>query len=163
MLQLFVNHEPILEMAKTLEEGELPKVICLRQCCSIFTLKRNLDKLSQLDAKERANCNSTDSRKSSIRQPTANPSRIYPRVCIFCEKDKYTRNSRTREDWFSAWICAPMKRSGRLLLEKKYLRMLAVVSTELVAAKACYHKSCYHNYTRNSSVNGDKKEDSEYT
>ena len=45
---------------------------------------------------------------------------------------------------------------------KKYLRMLAVVSTELVAAKACYHKSCYHNYTRNIPVNGDKKEDSEY-
>ena len=46
---------------------------------------------------------------------------------------------------------------------KKYLRMLAVVSTELVAAKACYHKSCYHNYTRNIPVNGDKKEDSEHT
>ena len=92
------NQEPILEIAKTLKEGELPKVICHRQCRSIFTLKRKLDKSSQLDAKERANCNSTDSRRSSIRQPTANPSRIYPRVCIFCEKDKYTRNSRTREE-----------------------------------------------------------------
>ena len=27
--------------------------------------------------------------------------------------------------------------------------MLAVVSRELVAAKVCYHKSCYRNYTRN--------------
>ena len=42
-------------------------------------------------------------------------------------------------------------------------RMLAVVSRELVAAKACYHKSCYRNYTRNIPVSGDKKEDSEYT
>ena len=41
--------------------------------------------------------------------------------------------------------------------------MLAVVSTELVAAKACYHKSCYRNYTQNIPVSGDKKEDSEYT
>ena len=41
--------------------------------------------------------------------------------------------------------------------------MLAVVSTELVAAIACYHKSCYHNYSRNIPVSGDKKEDSEYT
>ena len=42
-------------------------------------------------------------------------------------------------------------------------RMLAVVSRELVAAKACYHKSCYRNYTRNIPVSGDKKEASEYT
>ena len=40
---------------------------------------------------------------------------------------------------------------------KNDLRMLAVVSTELVAAKACYHKSCYCNYTRNIPISGDKK------
>ena len=80
------NHEPIVEIAKTLGEGELPKVTYHRQCRSIFTLKGNLNKLSLLDAKERANCNSTNSRRSSIRQPKANPSRIYQRVCIFCKK-----------------------------------------------------------------------------
>lgn len=42
-------------------------------------------------------------------------------------------------------------------------RMLAVVSRELVAAKACYHKSCYRNYTCNIPVSVDKKEASEYT
>ena len=57
-------------------------------------------------ARERANCNSTDSRRPSIRQPTANPSRIHLRACIFCEKDKYTRNSRTREDKIK---CAAMR------------------------------------------------------
>ena len=88
------NHEPILQIAKTLEEGELPKVTYHRQCRRVFTLKRNLEKLSQLDAKEleRANCNATDSRRFSIRQPTANPGRI----CIFSEKDKCTRKSRIR-------------------------------------------------------------------
>ena len=39
--------------------------------------------------------------------------------------------------------------------------MLAIVSREL--AKACYHKSCCRNYTRNIPVSEDKKEDSEYT
>lgn len=92
------NHEPILEIAKTLEEGEPHKVTYHRQCRSVFMLNRNLDKFSQLDTKERADCNSTDSRRIFIRQPTAIPSRIYQRVCIFCEKDKYTRNSRTREE-----------------------------------------------------------------
>ena len=63
------NYEPLLEIAKSLGERELPKATYHRQCRGIFTLKRNLDKLSQLDAKERANCDSTDSRRSSIRQP----------------------------------------------------------------------------------------------
>ena len=39
---------------------------------------------------------------------------------------------------------------------------MAIVSRELVAAEACYHKSCYRNYTRNILVSGDKKEDNEY-
>ena len=60
------NHEQIRDIAKPQEEGELPKATYHRQCRSIFTLERNPDKLSQLDAKERANCNSTDSRRSSI-------------------------------------------------------------------------------------------------
>ena len=41
-------------------------------------------------------------------------------------------------------------------------RILAVVYRELVAAEACYHKSCYRNYTRNISFSGIKKEDNEY-
>ena len=38
-------------------------------------------------------------------------------------------------------------------------RILAVVSRELVAAEACYHKSCYRNYTRTIPFSVDKKED----
>ena len=139
------NHEPILEIVKTREEGA--KATYHRQCRSIFTPKRNLDKLSQLDAKERANCNSTGSRRSSIRQPKANPSRIYQRVCIFCEKDKYTRNSRTREEQ-----CVDIRadETMRKAAVGKYdNRILAVVSWELVVAGARYHESCYRNCTRN--------------
>ena len=46
---------------------------------------------------------------------------------------------------------------------KNNLRMLAVVSRELVAPKACYHKSCYRNYTRNIAISREKKGDSGYT
>lgn len=124
-------------------------------------LNRNLDKFSQLDTKERADCNSTDSRRIFIRQPTAIPSRIYQRVCIFCEKDKYTRNSRTREELIQCVDMSVDETIRKAAEGKNDHRMLAVVSREL--AKACYHKSCFRNYTRNIPVNGDKKEDSEYT
>ena len=43
-------------------------------------------------------------------------------------------------------------------------RILAIVTRELVAAEACYHKSCYRDYTRNiqgAVSSGDKKEEDE--
>ena len=43
-------------------------------------------------------------------------------------------------------------------------RILAIVTRELVAAEACYHKSCYPSYTRNlqgAVSSGDKKEEDE--
>ena len=109
------------------------------------------------------NCNSTDGRRFSIRQPTANPSRIYQRVCIFCEKDKYTRNSRTREELIQCLDMRADKTIRKAVVGKNDHRMLAVVSRELVAAKACYYKSCYRNDTPNIPVSGNKKQASEYT
>ncbi|CAH3160564.1 unnamed protein product, partial [Porites evermanni] len=41
------NHEGILSIAKALKEGEIPRISYHRKCRSIFTLKRDLKKLSQ--------------------------------------------------------------------------------------------------------------------
>ena len=93
--------------------------------------------------------------------PRPNPSRIYQRVCIFGEKDKYTRNSRTREKQ-----CEDMRADEtiRKAVVGKYDKgILAVVSRELVVAEARYHRSCYRNCTRNIPVSRDKKGDSGYT
>ena len=98
--------------------------------------------LFQLDAKERANCNSSDSHRSSIRQPKANPNRIYQRVCIFCEKGKYTRSSRTREELIQCVDMRADETIRKAAVGKNDHRILAVVSRELVAAEASYHKSC---------------------
>ena len=49
-------------------------------------------------------------------------------------------------------------------MSKNDPRILAIVTRELVAAEACYHKSCYRDYTRNiqgAVSNGDKKEEDE--
>lgn len=159
MQQLFITTSRFLRSPKLLEKEELPKVNYHRKCRTIFTLKRNLDKLSQLDAKARANCTSTDSRRSFIRQPKGNPSRIYQRFCIFCEKDNYTRNSRRREELIECVDMRATETIRKAAVRKNDHRILAVVSRELVAAEACYHKSCYRNYTRTIPFSVDKKED----
>ena len=112
MLQLFVQ---ILDIAKPHEEGEQPKDTYHRQCRSIFTLERNLDKLSQLDAKERANCNSTDSRRSSIRQPTPILVEFISGFVYFAKR--INPPGTLAQGRNSAWICTLMKHSGRLLQE----------------------------------------------
>ena len=93
--------------------------------------------------------------------PSDNPrpilvSRIYQRVCIFCEKDKYTRNSRTTEE-----KCVDMHADETIrkaAAGKCDNRILAVISRELVVAEALYHKSCYHNQcTRNIQSLGIRK------
>ena len=78
-------------------------------------------------------------------------------------KDKYTRNYRTREDKIK---CADMRADETIrktAVGKNDHRILDIVSRELEVAEACYHKSCYCNYTRNIPISGDKKEDSKYT
>ena len=52
----------------------------------------------------------------------------------------------------------------RAAMGKNDPRILAIVTRELVAAEACYHKSCYRDYTRNvqgAVSSGDKKEEDE--
>ena len=59
------NLEGILSIAKTLKEGEIPRISYHRKCRSIFTLKRDLKKLSQsvIQVQEQGD---TSSRRSSI-------------------------------------------------------------------------------------------------
>ena len=52
----------------------------------------------------------------------------------------------------------------RAAVGKNDPRILAIVTRELVVAEACYHKSCYRDYTGNvqgAVSSGDKKEEDE--
>ena len=52
----------------------------------------------------------------------------------------------------------------RAAVGKNDPRILAIVTRELVAAEACYHKSCYRDYTRNvqgAVSSADKEEEDE--
>ena len=70
------NREGVLSIAKTLKEGEIPRISYHRKCRSIFTLKRDLKKLSQsvIQVEEQED---TSSRRSSIQQPVTTQSRVF--------------------------------------------------------------------------------------
>ena len=157
------NHEGILSIAKTLKEGEIPQISYHRKCRSIFTLKRDLKKLSQsvIQVEEQED---TSSRRSSIRKPVTTQSRVFERICVFCEKAKYLKGTKTREALIQCVDLRADSTIRRAAVGKNDPRILAIVTRELVAAEACYHKSCYRDYTRNiqgAVSSGDKKEEDE--
>jgi len=81
------DHKPLLDVSKTLKDGEIPNVLYHRKCRSIFTLKRDLDKISKECKKTDDDASDSDSvdRRFSIRGAPST-STTYERVCIFCGK-----------------------------------------------------------------------------
>ena len=77
------QHQALLELAKSLSEGEIPTVYYHRKCRSVFTMKKLLDKISHKTASDHDNQELTAARRLSNRcSPTT--STTYERLCIFC-------------------------------------------------------------------------------
>ena len=140
------NYQPLLDIAQNLEEDEVPEVLYHRQCRSLFTLKRDIDKILQTE-KESIESNEPPLKRRSIRGESS-ASRVYEKDCIFCDEDKYIKGTRTREKLRK---CLELRcdDSVRLAaLRKNDEKILAVASRDIVAAEAQYHPSCYKDYTR---------------
>ena len=110
----------------------------------MFTLKRNSDQLTQdpLDSK--------DTRRSFREKGGSTGKRdkdVLPAKCIFCRKEKYAKNSRTREKLNSCTqFCADEKvRKASLLQDDAHI--LEICTSKLIAKEAMYHVSCYKSYT----------------
>ena len=136
------NHEEVLDVAETLKEGEVPQISYHRKCRGIFTMKSDLQKLSHSGIKVEEQ-GGTSSRRSLVRQTVTTQSRVYERICVFYEKTKYLRGTKTREALVQCIDLRADNTIRRATVGKNDPRILAIVTRELVAAEACYRKSCY--------------------
>ena len=91
------NHQEIVELSKSLSEGEVPLIYYHRKCRSIFTMKKLLDKLSQQSSNSQTQPEQVARRVSIRGSESSNISTTYERICIFCEKPKYFKGTRNRE------------------------------------------------------------------
>ena len=133
------NHQEIVELLKYLSEVAL--IYYHRKCRSLFTIKTLLDKLSQQSSDSQTQKEQV-TRRVSIRG-SSNISTTYERICIFCEKPKYFKGTRNREPLVQ---CRDMRADSsirKIATQKNDSKILALVSRELVAAEACYHRTCY--------------------
>jgi hypothetical protein len=105
-------------------------------------MKKLLDKMSQQTASDHDDQRLMVRRLSIRGSPDL--STTYERQCIFCEKaSKYIKSTRNREPLVQ---CSDMRADisiRRIAMENNDSKILAIVSRELVAAEACYHRTCY--------------------
>ena len=140
------KHKPLLDINETLNEGEIPSIYYRRKCRSVFTMKKLLASISKQQGSD--NQQPMTAKRTSIRQsPTA--STTYEHVCIFCKKkSKYLKKTRNRGPLVQCRDLRADHSIRKSAREKKGSRILAIASREIVAAEACYHRTCYKNYTR---------------
>lgn len=89
---------------------------------------------------------SSSSKRLCKRSPPE--SRVYDAVCIFCNKVKFLKGSKSRETLTQAIQLRADKTLRECATLKGDEKILAFTSRDIVAAEAHYHFSCYRNYTR---------------
>ena len=112
-------------------------------------MKKALDRLRKENEEQSAEIVSSSShacKRASTRQlsSTGTSSRVYEAVCIFCDKNsKYRKREKSRENLVK---CVDLRADGKIRkvsIEKGDRKIIALVSRELVAAEAHYHRSGY--------------------
>ncbi len=85
--------------------------------------------------------------KRPCRRPTSE-SRVYKAICIFCNKDRFLKGSKSREKLTQAVQLRADKTLRECAIQKGDEKIIGITSRDIVAAEAHYHLSCYKKYTK---------------
>ena len=110
------------------------------------SLTRNLTEGKQEE--EEVTPERRSSRQSSGQSSSSGSTTILTKKCIFCIKYKYVKNSKNREKLTN---CLQLRADGNireLATKRNDAKIIAVTTDELIAKEACYHFTCYRDYTR---------------
>ena len=137
--------DPILTLKVDDPLTNIPNVFYHRECRSKFTHKKELLRFKKLaDDEEKKSA----TQRKSLRQGPSETTRVYDRLCVFCEcRNKCLKGTSTRESLIQAIELRADMTLRAVATEKNDTKMLATTSRDIVAAEACYHASCYKKYT----------------
>jgi hypothetical protein len=151
---LIRNFEPITKQ-RDIPDELLHTMKYHRKCRANFTNIKALRKLetesssSRVSSDNETPCSSLSPKKRLKRSKTDLRQTTYIKQCIFCEKEsKYKKGSRSREPLVQVLELGTDKKLREIAIERGDKKVIAVTSRDIVAAEACYHKSCYLAYTR---------------
>lgn len=126
-----------------------------RECRANFTNIKALRKLEaeassshDLSESSESPCSSSQTEKRLKRTFTGKQI-VYTKNCVFCDKEsKYKKGSRTRETLTQVVELRTDKKLRQIVIERGDKKIIGITSRDIVAAEACYDKSCYLTYTR---------------
>ena len=135
------NLRPLLDLAENAKEGEIPPVSYHRKCRSLFTMKRELEKISQAAAAAQeileSNVEGGDQRP---RRQEPSTSRTSPEIGIFCEKkNRYKKGTRTCDHLIQCVDLPGDASIRKAAIATGDSRIIGLASRDLVAAEAWYH------------------------
>ena len=81
------KHQNVLSLLDTVEEGSYPDIKFHKCCRSMFTLKRDLEKIRSQEKNNVKQNNQTSERSS--KRSSSSSSNMLPLECTFCKKTKY--------------------------------------------------------------------------
>ena len=162
----------ILDMS---EHGTLPDLRYHRKCYQTFTMKSKLELVTKSRDEKNNNLrrllegatsydteDSKQKRKGSSTS-SCSSSALLPNKCLFCEKvTKYKRFKKPENlrQCHETRVVETIRKSAE---EKKDFKINSVLETsDLIAAEAKYHSSCYTGYTRQKPLEGKKRLITEY-
>lgn len=128
------KHQEILEISKSLSE-EVPRVYHYRKCCSIFTMKKLLDKLSEQSFNSHTHQEQMVSRLSI--RGSSNSRTAYESICFFSKKTTFPKGTRNREPLVQCRDMRAYSAVRKMATLKNDSKVLALVSRQLIAAVAC--------------------------
>ena len=144
------NYAPILNIADNIPSGEVPLIYYHRQCRCRFTLKRDLDAIQSRNNNGESCTHIQDQEQEKSKRPArhTSSSRVMDKICIFCDKQKYKKGIRTRETLVQCTDLRADKSLRDIAIQKQDDKLMAILSRDIVAAEAHYHRSCYKDYCR---------------
>lgn len=153
------NYSPILNLLPTLSIGEIPDVKYHRKCRSLFTMKKDLDSLKRKIPSTDEHSDEPPQKKCTRdRKPS---SRVFEKICIFCEHTKMQKHNLSREKLVMATQLRVDETLRKCATQLNDSRILALTSRDMVAAEAHYHRSCYKKYTNATATSSNNKHDIE--
>jgi len=129
------NFTPVLNVAKDLEECEVPLIFYHRTCPSIFTMKRDLETLKRKSQEDHDVDYEGNIQQTTKKRSLSSNSRVYSEVCVFCGKERYVHSSNSREKLVKATQLRVDKTLREKVLAKCDEKILAVTSEILLQRK----------------------------
>ena len=138
MQQGLEKNEKVIVLAACINETEYPQIRFHKTCCSMFTMKRDLEKLQ----KE----NNEPKEKIQCRRSGRSASCKLEKEFIFCRRVKYLSGERRKETSSCSMFTSveKIKKASTIIDD---CRMMVLSAEDLIAKEAHYHATCYSSYT----------------